>query len=87
MAAVTAGFSAVTGSICLRENQRISTRINLEVSSSFDLIMTTSTRESEYVSVCEKRPGQAAVFAIPAKSEIFLCQMQPRQKNQDFLNG
>ena len=34
-----------------RENLRISMRIDLEVSSSFDLIITTSTSDSEYVRV------------------------------------
>ena len=32
-----------------RENQRISTRADLEVLNSVDLIMTTSTRDSECV--------------------------------------
>ena len=35
----------------LRENQRISTRIDLEVLNSVNHIMTTSTRDSECVSV------------------------------------
>ena len=33
------------------KNQRISMRIDLEVLSPLDLIITTSTRDSEYVSV------------------------------------
>ena len=43
-----------------RENQRISTRIDLEVLNSFDLIITTSTRDNEcvLVSAPTKRENQ-----------------------------
>ena len=41
-----------------REYQRISTRIDLEVLNSFDLIITPSTRDSEGVRVYDKREGK-----------------------------
>ena len=41
-----------------REYQRISTRIDLEVLNSFDLIITPSTRDSEGARVYDKREGK-----------------------------
>ena len=38
----------------LRENQRFSMRIDLEVLNSFDLIITTNTKYSEYEETGEK---------------------------------
>ena len=61
IAAYAAGFS--DSQFCVKENQRISTRTDLEVLNSVDLIITTSIMQSGDESDCEcvKRYGRGAV--------------------------